>query len=78
MASGDPVVIFLEASPLGGSGATPDILTGGSTPAEKVKVWDFDASSVEYLDYKVQLIGYDGGGLTFRIKWSSEDQTSGD
>lgn len=72
MASGDPVVIFLEASPLGETGATPDILDGGSTPPEKVKVWDFDAGAIEYLDFKVQLVGYSGGGLTFRIKWSAD------
>ena len=77
MASGDPVVQFLQVMPLAASFADPTVLTGGSTPAEKVNVWSFDDTSVEYLDFLCQLIGYDGGGLTFRTRWSAT-ATTGD
>ncbi len=77
MASGDPVVQFLEIQFMGTSSPTPDIRTGGSTPAEKVPVLDFDDTAVEVVDYKAVLSGYGGGGLTFRIYWSATTATSG-
>jgi len=77
MASGDPVVQVLRIMPPGASSATMDARAGGSTPAENVTVWDFDASSDEYLDFLCQLVGYDGGGLTFTLPWSASSATSG-
>lgn len=70
MASGDPVVQILAVVPPGASAATMDVRPGGSTPAEGVRVYDFDAASSEYLDFLCKLEGYDGGGLTFTVVYS--------
>lgn len=78
MASGDPVVQILKVIPPGASAATMDARAGGSTPAENVMVWDFDASSDEYMDFLCALEGYDSGGLTFTLVWSASSATSGD
>jgi hypothetical protein len=77
MASGDSVVEVLEIMPPGTVYATLDARVGGSTPAESVTVWDFDASTIEYLDFLCRLRGYDGGGLTFTITWMASSATSG-
>ncbi len=78
MASGDSVVHFLGIMPLSASFATPGQLAGGSTPAEKVNVWNFDDTVIEYLDFACLLEGYAGGGLTFTIPWFGNTQASGD
>ena len=78
MASGDPVVQVLKVMPPATAYATPDVRPGGSTPAEQVEVWDFDASTTEYLDFLCRLVGYDGGGLTFTLPWSATTATSGE
>lgn len=77
MASGDSVVQVLKAMPPGASTATMDVRAGGSTPAESVQVWDFDASSDEYMDFLCKLEGYGGNGLTFTLPWSASSATSG-
>ena len=71
MASGDPVVQVLEALPPATLNATMDTMSGGSTPAEVVPVWDFDDSTAEYMDFKCRLVGYGSSGLTVRLYWSS-------
>ena len=71
MASGDVVGFILDVLPLAASQAAPDRRAGGSTPAEQVRVWDFDAATDEFLDYKVALEGYDGGGLTITLVWTA-------
>lgn len=76
MASGDPVVQVLAVMPPGANSASIDTRTGGSTPAEEVVVYDFDAAASEYLDRKCLLSGYDGGGLTFTTPWSASTATS--
>jgi hypothetical protein len=77
MASGDPVVQVLRELPPGTAYATDDIRPGGSTPAEAVHVIDFDASATEYRDFLCQLVGYDGGGLTFTLPYAMSSATSG-
>ena len=77
MASGDPVVQVLAIMATGADHATHDIRVGGSTPAEHVEVWDFDAATIEYLDFKCYLKGYESGGLTFTLPWSASTATSG-
>ena len=68
---------IIQAMPPSANAATIDYRAGGSTPAEQFQVWDFDDTAAEYMDFKCRLLGYGGGGLTFNIAWSSEDQTSG-
>ena len=77
MATGDPVVQILRVLPPGSSFAGPIEKAGGSTPAETFRGFAFDAASDEYMDFLCVLEGYDGGGLTIKLKWESEDQTSG-
>jgi len=76
MASGDPVVQIIKTLPPGATFATIDTKVGGATPAESVRVWDFDAGTSEYIDFLCRLHGYGGGGLTFRIFWSADTATT--
>lgn len=78
MAINDPVVQILEVMPPQATSAAPDVRAGGSTPAEGVQVWDYDATTIEYTDFKCKLHGYDGGGLTFTLPWSATTATSGE
>ena len=77
MASGDPVLQVLKVLPPSTLAATIDTRSGGSTPAEDVLVHDFDASTIEYMDYLCVLRGYQGGGLTLTLPWSATTATSG-
>ncbi len=78
MASGDPILEVLEVLPPGSSAAGLRFLTGGATPAERVPVWLFDDTSVEYLDFLCRLSDkYAGGGLTLTLPWSATSATSG-
>jgi hypothetical protein len=78
MASGDYCVKVIKALPPGSSYATYDVRPGGSTPAESIEVFDFDDTTVEYLDFLCQLIGYGGGGLTIILPWMATSATTGD
>ncbi len=73
MAANDPVVKFLKVIPPGANYAYESRLTGGSTPAESVVVWTFPdgGTAATHLDFLAVLEGYDGGGLTFPLKWSA-------
>lgn len=78
MASGQSCVEVIEAIPPATSYATLDARVGGSSPAESVSVWDFDASAIEYMDFLCRLSeNYAGGGLTFTLPWSAASATSG-
>ncbi len=77
MASGDAVVQIIDITPPAANAATIDLRAGGSTPAENVQIWDFDAAAIEYMDFKCKLEGYGGGGLTFTLPWSASTATSG-
>jgi len=77
MASGDPVVQVLEIVPPATLFAPANVRAGGSTPAERVMMYQFDAATAWYLDFKCALRGYDGGGLTFTLPWSAASATSG-
>jgi hypothetical protein len=76
MASGDPVVQVLEIMTPGTTYAQVDIRPGGSSPTEQTVVWDFDTSTVEYLDFLCRLTKYAGGGLTFTLPWMASTATS--
>jgi len=77
MASGNIVVHILAVLPPGANYATIDVREGGSTPAEEVSVYDFDDTTIEYLDLLCFLWGYDSGGLTFIIPWFATSATDG-
>ena len=76
MASGDVVGIVKKEMPPGANFATLDVRVGGSTPAESILIHDFDDTTVEYLDYLVQLEGYAGGGLTLGLEVAMTSATT--
>jgi len=78
MASGEVVVKILEVMQPLTLFAEEDTRAGGSTPAEDVLIWQFDDTTVEYLDFKCYLAGYDGGGLTFTLPWLAASATTND
>lgn len=77
MASGDIVGFIYKESPPATLFPQPYVRAGGSTPAERVPVYGFDASTDEFMDFYVHLQGYDGGGLTCTIEWSAASATTG-
>lgn len=77
MASGDPVLQIIRDLPPGANAAPLTKRVGGSTPAEGVLVWAFDAATDEYMDFLCLLSGYDGGGITLKIVYSAASATSG-
>lgn len=77
MATGDPVVQIIDDSPPATLAAQVSVRTGGSTPAERVVTWNFDAAATEYVDFKCRLTKYAGGGLTFLLPWSAASATTG-
>ena len=77
MAAGDIVGTIVQVVPPAADAATPDIRAGGSTPAENVPCWDFDAIAIEYLDFLCFLHNYDDGGLTVETIVSASSATSG-
>ena len=79
MASGDSLLYVTahQADPPDANAAVPDLLAGGSTPAEQIPVLDFDAATVEYTDFRLTLPRhYGAGGITVRIVWSADTATT--
>ncbi len=76
MASGDKVVHILEVSPPATLYAQRANIAGASTPGENVPCWNFDDTTVEYMDFLSELRGYGGNGLTFTIVWAHAAATS--
>lgn len=76
MASGAPVVQVLAILPPASNFAVPAVRQGGSTPAERVRVYQFPDAALTYMDYLCRLVGYDGGGLTFSLPWSAATATA--
>jgi len=77
MASGQPVGLILDTLVPNANSPALVTRTGGSTPAERVVVWSYDAATIEYIDYKCALFGYGGGGITVNIFWSATSATTG-
>jgi hypothetical protein len=74
MASGDTLFVIKpqQMNQLSTSQAAYSVLTGGSTPAEKVPVLLFVDNADKYADfYGVMPNTYGGGGLTCIVIWSS-------
>lgn len=78
MASGDTVVMVIRELTPDDDVAELIVRAGGSTPAERMIGYAFDASTVEYMDFLCQLSGYGGGGLTFTLPWSAANAATGD
>lgn len=76
MASGDSVVQIQAVLFPNANAAAPINRVGGSTPAERMVLYAFDAATIEYMDFLCYLNGYDGGGLTFTIVWSATSATT--
>ena len=77
MASGNVVGLIYDVVQPATSYATPDTRAGGSSPAEAEPVWDFDDSSIEYLDFHCYLsAAYSGGGLTIVLPWKATSATT--
>ena len=77
MASGAVVVLINGMMPPATAGASFGVRAGGSTPAEQVPYYAFDAAADEYLDVYCTLINYGGGGLTFRLTSMAATATTG-
>lgn len=77
MASGQVVGHILEVMPPGASAAVRSRRVGGSTPAESFLVYNFPDAATAYLDLKVMLRGYAGGGLTIDLPWMALTVTTG-
>lgn len=78
MASGQNCIIVQNVMPPAANFATPGVRAGGSTPAERVPIWQFGASANAHLDFYCELAAnYDGGGLTFTLPFSAATATSG-
>jgi hypothetical protein len=77
MASGDLCVLVHTIMPPVTSAAAFGVRVGGSTPAEQVPYYAFDASADEYLDFYCTLRGYGGGGLTFHLTSMAATATTG-
>lgn len=77
MASGKPCILIHSVQAPSTLFAVPDVRAGGSTPAEQVPIYKFDAATIWYMDFLCQLVNYAGGGLTFSLPWSAASATSG-
>ena len=78
MATGNNVVEIIKELPPGTLYATQDVRVGGSTPAESAEIFDFDAATIEYMDFLCRLgEAYAAGGLTFSICWMASSATTG-
>lgn len=75
MASGNSVVEIIDVLPPAANSPLLTVRQGGSTPAERIRIWSFDASTIEYLDFLCKLRGYGSGGLTWRFEWSAASAT---
>ena len=78
MASGDIVGIIGDIVQPATLYATFDVRVDGSTPVAAMPVYDFDDTTVEYLDLYCRLEGYGSGGLTITVDWSATTATTGD
>lgn len=78
MASGQSVVQVLDVQIPAANGAALTARAGGSTPAERLIIYVFDAATIEYIDFKCLLLpNYGGGGLTISLPWIAATATSG-
>ena len=77
MASGNVVGQIVNVMPPSTLFAVPGVRLGGSSPAEMVPIWSFDAATDWMIDFYCYLRGYAGGGLTVNLKWAAASATTG-
>lgn len=78
MASGDLLSIPTPSYPAGTAVPSLGLLAGGSSPAEAMEVFDFDASTIEYMDFYGRLSDrYASTGITLKFSWRGKAGTSG-
>lgn len=78
MATGNIVGIIGEIVQPSTIYATFDVRSDGSSPVANLPVYDFDDTTIEYLDVYCRLEGYASGGLTITFDWSATSATTGD
>jgi hypothetical protein len=61
-------VEFVAAVPPTTVGAPLTALVGASSPAEQFPYFEFVNGTITYRDYLCRLVGYSGGGLTFKFE----------
>ena len=76
-ATGGGGIKIIQSMPTAPLAATIDYRAGGSTPAEQFQVWDFDSSTVEYMDFKCFAESYGSGGFTLTLPWSADGTAAG-
>lgn len=74
MASGKPCAHIGPFIPPESSAAGEDVIEGTTSVEEKVRVIDFDATSVEYIDIPFTMADYTSRGITVSgyVTWSSD------
>lgn len=78
MASGDILDAPTPNYPAGASTPSFGQVSGGSTVAEALDTFDFDAASAEYMDFYGRLSDrYSSTGVTVKFSWSGKAGTSG-
>jgi hypothetical protein len=81
MASGNTLLVFTarDGIPTATLGAAHAIIAGTSTPAEGLPVLAFDSSTQEYVDFQSVMPSHYSAatGVTLRILWASNSETSG-
>ena len=76
MASGAVVVVPHREIPPGANVANFDTRASPSSPALILPVRDFTPAGFTYIDFLCELVGYDDGGLTWRIKWMASSAST--
>ena len=78
MASGDLLATPRPTAPTTVNAAEIGWIDGGSTPAEAMEVFDFDAATDEYMDFQGRLSSrYAGTSVTLKFTWAAKSGTSG-
>lgn len=80
MASGDSLAWFgaRDGIPPAATYAQQDVLAGASSPAESTPVLAFDATTIEYMDFRGKMPqNYAGGGVTLVVCSGAATTTGG-
>jgi len=76
---GGNTVQILAIMPPATLAPTIDLRVSATVPNEQLKIFDFDDTTIEYLDLLCRLgSSYGGGGLTFDLTWFAASAVAGD